>query len=147
NFYEQKGVLPFMDILKQVDAQELIKINYQKYPALYNTKFMLAYFDYWKNLSLDDWKAILKGIGQNEIAYYGLLSFIYKYLRIDVFELFYSMKEIDDRVKKFIESGLGHGTEGLKKFVDDDWRQIEKASLTLDALDEVRLRLIKNGAN
>jgi hypothetical protein len=58
------------------------------FPESFVHRMLVATPSLWQQLSVNSWEALMKNLGENEIAIYSLISFLSKYKKINGVELF-----------------------------------------------------------
>lgn len=72
--------------VQSVDGQEFVIYNLEIFPQTYTNQLLLCLPEVWKNFDYDDWLSITNSL-KSEIAQISEITFLYKYLRINAFDI------------------------------------------------------------
>jgi hypothetical protein len=145
--YGNRVIMFDFTLLKKINISDLIIYNFNNYPMSYvSHNFLYATKRYWEGLNYSDWENVLKDLETNIEAVQTLIIFIEKHFQIDSLVFLERCQKInvefktqifnyfDDKKAVLSYKGIGFET------------QLKKYGLSLQSFDEIRLRLIKEGA-
>jgi hypothetical protein len=143
----EKDISVFDDRLSVISPHDFLIYNFSNFPESYiNHNLMYAYKKYWDNFSLNDWKNLIEDISRNELALYTCLVFLYKIVKIDSIKLYISIPDLDEEIRKSV---LNYFSErpGVLGLIEKYFKsELEKFSLTPTSFNNVRDKLILEGA-
>ncbi len=133
--------------LHQIKFIDFLIYNYRIYSPSYLDLLMFGSKKYWENFSLNQWKEILKKSANNELSVQYCISFLYKYICIDSLKLFENIEGIEIDLKFKFLNYFRNNKGLLAVFERISTSELAKFNLTLSSFDEIRERLIKEGAS
>lgn len=134
------------DELNSLSPVDLIIYEFsQPYGNTYPAEFMLTYFRYWKSLDYEDFSHILNEIKNYNLGMYCYLPFFYKYLDIDLVDVFFSLEGVTDNARNYT-IGTIKDQSSIFEIDDFDRLLLEYANISLSDLKKVSEKLINQGA-
>jgi len=84
---------PYVERILNVDRHSFLIYNFEKKSNLYSTYLMLCLPEIWSDMSVDDILQIAAKF-KNPFSFFGLISFTYKFIEIDVIKLILNLPNV-----------------------------------------------------
>ncbi len=134
---------PYIYQILQLDRNEFLIYNIEQKSNLYSTYLMLSLPELWQDITVEDLIHIINSF-RNVFAFYGIISFIYKFVEIDSIALVLKLTEVQpvfkDEIILFIkrqystflktETDYLFFDQGLIGVSIDEWLYIKQRLLT-----------------
>jgi len=141
-----ENIQKYFEDLDQVDRVNFFVHNYSAYSPSYLDLLMFSTKKYWEKFSLSQWGEVLRKSIGNELAVQYCISFLYRYIGIDSLKLFNELYGVDPEIKSSVLGYFEKNKGVLAIFDRIAMSELAKFKLQLSSFDEIRERLMKEGA-
>lgn len=145
HLFAEKPIKELWEELLQIPPKPFLVYEFRYGEVDYTHWFLLNSVDYWKELSFEDWKAMLRDINDKASALYSFFIFTYVYLRIDFISVYARMQDVNEGDKK-LDLTRYKSQPDIFMTRQTDLNVLESIGLSFDDLWVISEKLIAEGA-
>lgn len=130
---DRKFLTKYYNQIMELNKLPFIYYNFEKGDPTYSMQLTLCLPEMWKEISVDDIEVLFISF-TNIFSFYALLEFSYKYIEVDLFDLFFKSdvsKDVKIDVKEYF---INSGYPNLIKS-DSDYMFLDKTVLGINYSD------------